>query len=131
MKIKNLIIPMLIYSLILIIGMNAPLVFSMGLNSTNTVIDKVRIHDYYKVAMAPYVPVETRDISSVQVPSVSPTEAKQPEKPIELPKPVEPIIVVEEKRPGTPHEPSYGLEDRFLDPTKVRLIPQRCRDQRR
>lgn len=130
MKLKNLIIPILVYGLLLSIGMNVHLAFSMSLNSTNSDAIKISAHDYYKIAMSPYVPVETRDISSVQAPSVSPTEVKQPEKPIELPKPVEPVIIVEEKLPGTSYAPSYGLEDRFLDPSKVRLIPQRCRDLR-
>lgn len=131
MQLKTFIIPMFIYSLILIIGMNTPLVFSMGLNSTNTIIDKVRIHDYYKVAMAPYVPIEETKAKPLnEINSSVIEDQKEPIKPTILPKPIEPIIVVEEKRPGTPYEPSYGLEDRFLDPTKVRLIPQRCRDLR-
>lgn len=131
MQLKTFIVPMFIYSLIAILSLNAPLVFSMNLNSAETMIDKVRIHDYYKVAMAPYVRnPETTNTPTENKPSLTTEEKKESIKPTILSNPTEPIIVVEEKRPGTPYEPSYGLEDRFLDPTKVRLIPQRCRDLR-
>lgn len=131
MQLKTFIIPMFIYSLIAILSLNAPLVFSMSLNSTETMTDKVRIHDYYKVAMAPYVRnPETTNTSTENNPSLTTEEKKESVKPTILSNPTEPIRVIEEDVPGTPYTPSYGLDERFLDPSKVRLIPQRCRDLR-
>lgn len=131
MKLKTFIIPMFIYSLIAILSLNAPLVFSMSLNSAETMTDKVRIHDYYKVAMAPYVPnPETTNTPTENKPSLTTEEKKEFVKPTILSNPTEPIKVIEEDVPGMPYTPSYGLDERFLDPSKVRLIPQRCRDLR-
>lgn len=118
MKLRDYFIFAFFYTAILSLTMNAPLVFS----SIQLDERKVQLHDYYKVAMSPYVPPE-----EVQKPLPAIKEEKNP---IDLPKPTEPIIVVEEKLPETPHSFSYGLDDRFLDPAKVRLIPQRCRDLR-
>ena len=131
MQLKTFIVPMFIYSLIAILSLNAPLVFSMSLNSAETMIDKVRIHDYYKVTMAPYVRnPETTNTPTENKPSLTTEEKKESVKPTILSNPTEPIRVIEEDVPGTPYTPSYGLDERFLDPSKVRLIPQRCRDLR-
>lgn len=118
MKLRDYVLFAFVYTAVLSLAMNAPLVFS----SIQLDERKIQLHDYYKVAMSPYIPTE-----EVQKPLPVINEEKPP---VDLPKPIEPIIVVEEKLPETPYSPSYGLDDRFLDLTKVRLIPQRCRDLR-